>query len=125
AGGVALMPLGEATARKAAAVTAAVPLVLLGIVWAGFETGPGAPAFQSVAEAPWIPSIDVAWRVGVDGVSLPIAAMSALLFVAAIAWPAETRGRARHYYAWFLFLESVSLGLFLTLDLLIFYVFFD
>src|SRR3546814_19024751 len=51
--------------------------------------------------------------------------MTALLFLAAVAWPAETQGRARQYYAWFLFLEGASLGVFLTLDLLVFYVFFD
>src|SRR3546814_5424071 len=51
--------------------------------------------------------------------------MSALLFLGATAWPAETQGRARQYYAWFLFLEGTSLGVFLTLDLLVFYVFFD
>ena len=39
--------------------------------------------------------------------------------------PAQTKERARAYYAWFLFLEAVSLGVFLALDLLLFYVFFD
>src|SRR3546814_6876108 len=37
----------------------------------------------------------------------------------------DLQGRARQYYAWFLFLEGTSLGVFLTLDLLVFYVFFD
>ena len=125
AGGIAIIPLAEATARRVAIAAALLPLLVLAIVWSGFETGPAAPAFQFASEAPWIPTIDVAWRVGVDGISLPIAAMSALLFLAAVAWPADTKGRPRHYYAWFLFLEGASLGLFLTLDLLVFYVFFD
>src|SRR3546814_19297824 len=81
--------------------------------------------FQSVAEVPGIPSLGVAWRVGIDGIALAVALMSALLFLGATAWPAETQGRARQYYAWFLFLEGTSLGVFLTLDLLVFYVFFD
>jgi len=51
--------------------------------------------------------------------------MSALVFVAAIAWPMAPLPRARSYYAWFLFLMAVSLGLFLALDLVLFYVFFD
>lgn len=116
---------GADAARALAVGVSAVPLLLLVIVWIGFDAGAGAPAFQAVAEAPWVPSLGVAWRVGVDGISLTLAAMSALLFLAAVAWPAETQGRARAYYAWFLFLEAVSLGLFLTLDLLLFYVFFD
>ncbi|MEW5424881.1 NuoM family protein [Amorphus sp. 3PC139-8] len=117
--------LAEAQARFAAIIVSAVPLLLLVIVWIGFDTSPSAPAFQSVAEAPWIPTLGVAWRVGVDGIALALSLMTALLFIAAVTWPADTMGRTRQYYAWFLFLEGVSLGLFLTLDLLIFYVFFD
>ena len=115
----------ERTARLFAIAASLVPFLLLLAVWVGFDTGPQAPAFQQVEEARWIPSLGVAWRVGVDGIALAIAAMSALLFVAAIAWPAQTQGRARSYYAWFLFLEGASLGVFLALDLLVFYVFFD
>ncbi|MCO5100184.1 MAG: NADH-quinone oxidoreductase subunit M [Burkholderiaceae bacterium] len=116
---------GERRARIAAIVVATVPLLLLVLAWTRFDTGPAAAAFQQIEEWPWIPSLGVAWRVGVDGIALAIATMSALLFVAAVAWPADTRGRARQYYAWFLFLQGVSLGVFLTLDLLLFYVFFD
>ncbi len=116
---------GERALRAWAIVVASVPLLLMAIVFAGFDTTGHAPAFQYMNEVPWIPSLGVAWRLGVDGISLAVAAMSALLFVASIAWPAETKGRARQYYAWFLFLEGVSLGVFLALDLLLFYVFFD
>jgi len=112
-------------ARRFATAVAILPLLALIAVWIGFDTGSGAPAFQSVVEVPWIPALGVAWRLGVDGIALSIVLMSALLFVAAIAWPADTQGRARAYYAWFLFLMGASLGLFLTLDLLLFYVFFD
>lgn len=123
---LALLPgFGEQAARRFAVAVAAVPLLLLIVVWIGFDTSAGAPAFQWVVDLPWIPSLGVGWRFGVDGIALSIATMSALLFVAAVAWPADTRGRARQYYGWFLFLEGVSLGLFLTLDLLLFYVFFD
>ncbi|MFC4350891.1 NuoM family protein [Fodinicurvata halophila] len=115
--------MSEAAARMTAVAVSSVPLVLLIVVWIGFDVG--ADGFQAVAEVAWIPTLGVAWRVAVDGISLALALMSALLFVAAIAWPLESRERPRQYYAWFLFLEGVSLGLFLTLDLLIFYVFFD
>lgn len=122
---VLLTGLNERVVRGLAIGIAAIPLLLLIAVWIGFDTGAGAPTFQWVEVVPWIPSLGVAWRLGVDGIALAVAAMSALLFVAAIGWPADTRGRARQYYAWFLFLEGVSLGVFLTLDLLLFYVFFD
>lgn len=123
---LALMPgFPEVVARRLAVAVAALPLLLL--IWVGweFDTSTSAPAFQQVAEFPWIPTLGVAWRVGVDGIALAVALMSALLFLAAVAWPAQTQGSARAYYAWFLFLEGVSLGVFLALDLLLFYVFFD
>jgi NADH-quinone oxidoreductase subunit M len=115
--------MDEARARWTAVATSLVPLVLLLATWAAFDAERG--GFQAVAEVPWVPTLGVAWRVGVDGISLALALMSAVLFPAAIAWPSDTRGRPRAYFAWFLFLQAVSLGLFLVLDLLLFYVFFD
>lgn len=110
-------------ARVLATVAAAVPLALLIVAWTHFD--PAGPLFQLVEQAPWIPSLGVGWRLGVDGIALAVATMSAVLFTAAAAYPVDTQGRARQYYAWLLFLESVSLGVFLALDLLLFYVFFD
>ena len=132
AGAVVLMAwrgAGERTARRFAVAASLIPLLLLIVVWTGFDTGERAPAFQQVEEARWIPSLGVAWRVGVDGIGLAIAVMSAVVFTAAIAWPPEapTSGQDRHrsYYAWLLFLQGVSLGVFVVLDLLVFYVLFD
>ncbi len=119
---LAFAPVSAGASRAIAIATAGLSLLVLVVVWAGFTPGAG---FQAVQEAPWIPALGVAWRVGVDGISLPLALMSGLLFVASIAWPMERDVNARQYYAWFLFLEGASLGLFLTLDLLLFYVFFD
>lgn len=121
---VALVPQRrEATVRAVAAAFAAVPLLILLVAWARFDTG--RRGFQLVESAEWIPTLGVGYRVGVDGISLPLAAMSAVLFVGAVVYPADLRGRARQYFACFLFLEAVSLGLFLALDLFLFYVFFD
>ncbi|MGR3571065.1 complex I subunit 4 family protein [Brevirhabdus sp.] len=120
---LALMPrLSEAAARAIAVLAAAASLALLVLVWVGFTAGAG---FQAVQEIPWVPSLGIAWRVGVDGMSLALALLSALIFLAATAWPMPELSRPRAYYAWLLFLTGVSLGLFLTLDLVIFYVFFD
>src|SRR3546814_4840472 len=80
---------------------------------------------SSDLETEWIPALGVAWRVGVDGIALALALMTALLFLAAVAWPEETQGRARQYYAWFLFLEDASLGVLLKHDQQVFYIFFD
>ncbi len=114
----------EEVTRWVSIGAATMPLLLLVATWIRFDRGDDA-MFQLVEEVDWIPSIGVGWRVGVDGISLSLALMSALLFVVAIAYPFDTQGRHAQYRAWFLFLEAVSLGVFLTIDLLVFYVFFD
>lgn len=103
-------------------IVAAIPLVLLAIAWSGFE---GTGGFEQVEALEWIPTLGVGYRVGIDGLSLPLAAMTAVIFTAAIAYPVDLRGRAPTYFALMLFLEGVSVGLFLALDLFLFFVFWD
>lgn len=112
-----------AQARRIAMGAAGASLAALIVAWLGFD--PQGPQFQHVVELPWVPSLGVAYRLGVDGIALAVATMSALLFSAAAIYPVDTRGEPRSYYAWLLFMQGVSLGVFLTLDLLLFYVFFD
>lgn len=110
-------------ARLLGAVVAAVPLILVIGLWLRFDPGQG--GFQFLVDQPWIPSVGAGLRFGVDGMSLALAALTALLFCVALVYPAQTRGRATRYVAWMLFLEAVCLTFFLTLDLLVFYVCFD
>ena len=108
--------------QSIATVIAAIPLGLLVIAWLGFE---GTGGFEQVEAIEWIPTLGIGYRVGIDGLSLPLAAMTALLFVVSIAYPVDLRGRPVPYFALMLFLEGVSIGLFLALDLFLFFVFWD
>ena len=119
----ALPASGRGISRWLAIAVTAVPLVLMIAAWVAFDGDGG--GFDLVERAEWIPTLGVSYTLGVDGLSLPLAAMTALLFVAAAAYPVDTLGRDRAYYALLLFLETASLGLFLSLDLFLFYVFFD
>lgn len=110
-------------ARAAGAGLAALPLILLVVSAVRFD--PGGPLFQQVVSLPWIPSIGAGFRIGVDGIGLALALTSALLYLVAIGYPVDHAGRANEYVAWMLFLEGISIGFFLALDLLLFYVFFD
>jgi NADH-quinone oxidoreductase subunit M len=112
----------ERRIQQLATVVAAIPLVLLVVAWGRFDSTAG---FQQIETITWIPSLGIAWRVGLDGLSLPLATMTALIFVVAIAYPADLRGRAAAYFGLMLFLEGVSIGLFLALDLFLFFVFWD
>jgi NADH-quinone oxidoreductase subunit M len=112
----------ERFARPLAIGTSFVPLIVVGIAWSRFEIGSG---FQQIESASWIPSLGISYTVGVDGLSLPLVALTALLFTVSMVFPFDDRGKSRPYYATFLFLESISLGVFLALDLILFFVFWD
>ena len=105
-----------------ATIISAVPLALLVATWLRFQ---GSGTFELVEAVEWIPTLGVAYRVGVDGLSLPLAAMTALVFLVSIAYPVDLRRRSAPYFALMLFLQGISLGLFLALDLFLFFVFWD
>ena len=99
-----------------------IDLVLVLVVWGSVEPGPG---YAYEVRAAWIPGAGVSYHVGVDGLSLPLLALTAVLFLAVAVFGArETRGPGAHA-ALFLALQSVSLGLFVALDLILFFLFFD
>ena len=116
--------LGGAPARWVWVAVAGADLVLVGVVWARFDAPPaGRLAFAE--RVPWIPSVNSSYHVGVDGISLPLLAMTAVVFGACAVYSLADRDRARVNSALFLALQGVSLGLFVAADLILFFVFFD
>ena len=103
---------------------AASGLALLGSAWM-WARGASGEGFSQVEEVAWIPSIGVAYRVGVDGISLPLVLMTTVLFFVSLVFSASLRERARSYVALFLLLETASIGVFVALDAILFYVFFE
>jgi NADH-quinone oxidoreductase subunit M len=99
-------------------------LTLLGslLVWARGSAGEG---FSQVEEVAWMPSLNAAYRVGVDGISLPLVLMTAVLFFVSLLFSAHITEQARSYVALFLLLETASIGVFVALDAVLFYVFFE
>ncbi|MCS7352225.1 MAG: NADH-quinone oxidoreductase subunit M [Anaerolineae bacterium] len=94
----------------------------LGLLF-GFD--PAQPGPQFVHRWDWAPSIGAAYRVGVDGISLWLVLLTALIFPLALAasWTVEERGK--EYMALMLALETGVLGVFAALDLLLFYIFWE
>jgi NADH-quinone oxidoreductase subunit M len=87
-----------------------------------FDTGRG---MQLVEEATWIPSLDVAWRVGVDGMSLALSLMTVVLFAASVAYGVGPRPMSRAAAGLLLLLEAATLAFFLAEDFFLFYIAFD
>jgi NADH-quinone oxidoreductase subunit M len=81
--------------------------------------------FVQIEEVAWIPSLGVAYRVGVDGVSLPLGLLTTVLFLVGLIFSITVTDRVRSFVALFLLLETACLGVFVALDLVLFYVFWE
>jgi NADH-quinone oxidoreductase subunit M len=100
-----------------------VPLLLSIIMWALFDPSEG---MQFVEEASWIPTLDVYFRVGVDGISVPLVFLTTLLTTLSLFYSSYTiKKRVKEFFALFLLLEMGMLGVFVSLDLVLFYVFWE
>lgn len=116
--------IGPAAARWAWVAVSVVELLLVAVVWAGYEDpGPNGLAFEE--QVPWIPGVGSSYHVGVDGLSLPLVAMTVVVFLACAVYCVRDSDRPRVQAALFLFLQSMSLGVFVAADLILFFVFFD
>ena len=87
-----------------------------------FETADG--GFQYVIDESWMSSIGVSWHLGVDGISLFLIVLSGVLFPLVIAG-VRPEHDDKAYYLWMLVLMSGSMGVFMALDLVVFFLFFE
>ena len=116
--------IGDTAARWTWVAVAALDLALIVVVWVGYERPPaGRLAFE--VQAAWIPGVNSTYHLGVDGLSLPLVAMSGVIFLACAIYALRQTDRPRSEAALFLFLQCVSMGLFVSADLILFFVFFD
>lgn len=100
----------------------AADLALVAVLWLG---APAPHGFAWTEQVSWIPSAGVSYHVGVDGLSLPLLALTAVLFTAVAVYSLRETRRLKSYVCLFLFLQTVCLGLFVALDLILFFLFFD
>ncbi len=101
-----------------------VPLALS--IWLVDQlTTPAGPVFQFVEQIAWYAAIDSSFHLGVDGISLPMVLLTTLLTPLAILISCQHQRPRQAYMALFLFLETGMLGVFMSLDLLLFFVFWE
>jgi NADH-quinone oxidoreductase subunit M len=83
-------------------------------------------AMQFVARAPWIPSLNISYAVGVDGISLLLVLLTTFLTPLALlaSWDSITK-KVRHFVLFMLLLEVGMLGVFCAIDMFLFYVFWE
>jgi NADH-quinone oxidoreductase subunit M len=100
-------------------------LVSLPLLWR-FDWHAGAPRFQFLQDLSWIPGIGARYTVGIDGLSFLMVMLTTILGAISIlsSWSA-IRKREKEYYILFLLLQTGMLGVFMSLDFVLFYVFWE
>ncbi len=93
-------------------------------VWLLVAFESGAEGFQFVTKHVWIEAWGISWHLGVDGISLLLVALTGILFPLAIVG-ADAHHDDKPYLAWLLLLEAGVMGSFLSLDLFVFFIFFE
>ncbi|MGA0735020.1 MAG: NADH-quinone oxidoreductase subunit M [Steroidobacteraceae bacterium] len=126
-GGLVVLALGESRASVGRWVALATSLAALALsipLYQGFD--PSTSDFQFVEQLPWIPAFNATYHLGVDGISLPLILLTTFITVPILiaAWTVIEQ-RASQYFAAFLILEGLMVGVFSALDALLFYFFWE
>ncbi|HEY2131552.1 MAG TPA: NADH-quinone oxidoreductase subunit M [Acetobacteraceae bacterium] len=111
-------------ARHAALWTSLIVFALSLILWVKFDQSDG--GFQFVENMAWLPPWGISYHLGVDGISVLFVLLSTVLTPICIlaSWEAITV-RVREYMIAFLVLETMMVGMFVALDFVVFYMFFE
>jgi NADH-quinone oxidoreductase subunit M len=83
------------------------------------------PDFQFIKDISWIPTLNINYFVGVDGISIPMVFLTAFLFSLSVIISWNITDRVKEYFICFLVLETGVMGVFLALDLFLFYIFWE
>jgi NADH-quinone oxidoreductase subunit M len=109
--------------RWLAFVFSLVPLALSLVLWFGYD--PAQAGFQYVEKAAWYDVVNASYHLGVDGISVSMVLLTALLTPLAILISWSIEENVRTYMVLFLLLQTGMLGVFLALDLMLFFVFWE
>lgn len=126
-GGLLTLAFGDARAHQGkvfALVVAVATFAASLMLFAGHDVS--SPAMRFVEDHAWIPSFDIRYALGVDGLSIALIALTTLTTALVLvgSWSSVDR-RAHQYFAAFLILEGLMVGVFCALDAMLFYVFFE
>ncbi len=100
-----------------------IPIALAIIIWAGYNQAQA--GFQFEQRSPWFPQINSSYHVGVDGISIPLIVLGAFLTPLSMLMSLNIQKGVKAYFALFFLLEAAVVGCFISLDLILFFVFFE
>lgn len=115
----------ERLIKNFSVVVSLVPLLISLFLWVTYDDS-GSYHALATEKANWIPVINVQYHLGVDGLSLPLVVLTTLLTTLSLWYSARViHKRVKEFFALFLMLEMGMLGVFVALDLILFYFFWE
>jgi NADH-quinone oxidoreductase subunit M len=118
-----LLPGRDKLLRGFALGASLIPLVLSVVLWIGYNGAAAGMQFEE--RLAWYPAIGAQYHLAVDGLSIPLVFLTALITPLALLAAFNIKERVRIFLALFLLLETGMLGVFLSMDLLLFFVFWE
>ncbi len=109
--------------RRIAAFTGVAAALVVAVLWKSFD--PATPGFQFVENVPWIPAFGISWHNGVDGINLPLLALTAIVYLTGVLVMWELKERVKEYFAFMTLLVIGVFGVFMTLDLFFFVFYYE
>ncbi|MBT97605.1 MAG: oxidoreductase [Dehalococcoidia bacterium] len=118
---------GDKNVRNFAVLIALADLVLSLVVFSFFDRSDGADRFQFVDKVTWIPDVglNANFFLTVDGLSAPLVALTGLLGMCAVLASWHIGLRVKEYFVWLLVLQTAVMGVFTSMDLLLFFLFWE
>ncbi len=120
-----VLVLGETQQRaRQIALTAAIAELALALVaFVGYDTGSG--GYQFTERFDWISAFNIQYLLAMDGLSAPMVLLNGILGLAAVLVSWNVKDRPNQYYMWLLLLQGAVMGVFVSLDLVLFFVFWE
>jgi NADH-quinone oxidoreductase subunit M len=109
--------------RRIAAASGVACVIVVAVLWARFD--PRVPGYQFVELRPWVSGFGIAWHNGVDGLNLPLLALTSIVFLTGVLVMWELQERVKEFFAFMTLLVVGVFGVFLTLDLFFFVFFYE
>ena len=118
--------LGDGATKWSALILSLVPLALTIYLWVAYQSAPPGPdGFKFVFSVPWLPQINSNFAIGVDGISLSMILLTAILTPLGVIISFRITDRVPLFMALLLGLTTGLFGVFMALDLVIFFLFWE
>ncbi len=118
-----LLGKNDKTAKLVAIIFSIIPLVISIVMWATMDFN--LLDFQFVEDIPWISQLGISYTLGVDGLSFPMVLLATILVPLALIFSWDVKHKVREFFALMLMLEVAMIGVFVSLDMFLFFIFWE